>query len=213
MKRTTKIAIFIVATICLITTAMFFFDYYNIFSKLGINASLLNFEFWSIYSAIIGGLIGGLTTLLGVVLTIDDNSQKQLENERKKFSPWINYYTGSIDTYDHYVNVEKTNFEGENIYEVDDIILHNSDISHFLLKGISFNGHYCTIDPNSYIKKDWMIIISLEDKLIMPDSIKTIALDVEDLLGNGYWIGIDFDLDHKTNEIQCKGCFRAQLKK
>lgn len=192
---------------------MFFFDYYNVFSKLGMNISLLNFNFWSIYSAVIGGLIGGLTTLFGVVLTIKDNSRKQLENERKKFAPWINYYTDSVGLPDHYVNVENTNFGGDNIYFIDDITLCNSDLSHFLLKGLLFNDRYSLIEPNPYIKKDWKIIISLEDKLIIPNTIETIALDVEDLLGNEYLVGIDFDLDHKTKELKCKGCFRAQLKK
>ena len=123
MNNMSKKIIVVSAAVILITSILFCIDYYNVFSRIGLNVSLLNLDFWSIYSSIIGGLIGGAITLLGVIITIKDNEQKHLDNERKKFSPWLNYCMVKKDFYNNNIQMVNTNFGNNFKYHITDVII------------------------------------------------------------------------------------------
>ena len=135
-----------------------------------------------------------------------------MDNERRKFVPWVNYCTVHKEFYNNNITVINTNFGSKLKYKINDFLLSNTDFSDFVLKAVVIDENICKIEPNWYIKKNATIRIYFENYVFTNKEIENIYILSEDLLGNDYQIKLDFESKdvEKYIKIQGVGCFKAE---
>lgn len=180
-----------------------------------------------ILTTIFSSVLGGSITLAGVAWTIKDANTKRQEDldriekerkeeERKKYVPFINFYTNKVFIPDHTVYVSSLNFSEtskEKKFFIDSFFLKNTDFTPFCLAGIYFNNHIAICQPAAYIDKQWIVEIRLDEHLILSEDLFALGICARDLLGNEYRIPLDYSLTVDENQntiIILKGSYLAE---
>lgn len=154
-------------------------------------------------------LIGGVFTLLGVAWTIKKGEadrrddllrieKERRDDDRKKFVPFVNFYTDPVVLPNHYITIKNINFADDNAfdtYTIGSFSIKNTDFTPFCIVGFSFNNHVAICSPASYIDRQWIVEIGFNEDLILPEPLSEFAICATDLLGNTYKIPLDFSLE------------------
>lgn len=154
-------------------------------------------------------IIGGLLTLGGVAWTIVNENNKNKEEERKKFKPYIflsevkynnliNYFSQKNDI--RIFEIERLFVsvppENENIYYLDSMGLRNSDFSHCRFKELIINDCVYQFESN-FISKNDDQTIHIGCYVVAKDL--NIKIVVEDLLGYPHTYQVEHAISKEEN--------------
>jgi hypothetical protein len=172
----------------------------------------------SITATIIAAVYGGLLTLVGVAWTIKDADTKRKEEERKKYTPFVNLYTNPVTNADHTLTVDDIDFSASGIpqvYTINSFCIRNTDFTPFCIVGIYFNNRIATCNPISYIDRKWIVEFDFKQNLTLDEPIKSMGIYAKDLLGNNYTIPLNCEITNNNGRfvITPKGCCFAELEK
>ena len=161
----------------------------------------------TIVIALTSALLGGLLTLLGVVMTIKKSDKDRMEDEIKKTKPVFSYNMvrkePSLD-----VIVQKICMT-DSLEEMNDgcsvcVELENSNLSSFEIKRIFHDGKWVITEGNTIVLPSSKCLLYFRFK----DKPSALFMEVEDILGNTYYyhllvlyIGTD-RLFHTIREIK-----------
>ena len=178
---------------------------------------VVNTEFASILVTILGAILGGAITLLGVAWSIKDNNEKRKEDlqrieeerkeeERKKHIPYISkIIDADVSSYVYVTKIKRLNLgKAEDVAKIKNNSYFATKFENFLVKNISnsniiFEGIY--IDDN-YYSFDFKKLLEVNGVLCVQfnsdtwydfaDKVSGIALQVADILGNHYKVMCEF---------------------
>lgn len=172
----------------------------------------------TVAATIIAAVYGGLLTLVGVAWTIKDADTKRKEEERKKYTPFVNLYTNPVTNADHTLTVDDINFSASGIpqvYTINSFYIKNTDFTPFCIVGIYFNNRMATCNPISYIDRKWIVGFDFKQNLTLDEPIKSMGIYAKDLLGNNYTIPLNCEIINNNGRfvITPKGCCFAELEK
>ena len=152
---------------------------------------------------IVASFIGGILTLGGVIITINSQKKKDIEDKKLRIKPYFyanNSYQiiNGLDKADDFVMVNESKIKGD--YEIEGIIK-NTDNAIMILKNIVIDGKYYFPEHGNIIDKDTIFYF-----YIFPDEIKNaneIYLTVTDVMNNEYYYKLECCFDGKKYyEIQ-----------
>lgn len=155
-----------------------------------------------IVTALAAALIGGLLTLLGVIMTIKKSDKDRKEERLNQIKPFF-YYTPYFDGPDYH-NGKKTNHDKQ--FQIGNKHTHgialgrfvNSDKVEFLLKSILIGDQeiLCSFDPAVSKGELFEICLFSEEKVEAPTEY---TLKIEDIDKNEMLIRISLDTTRREN--------------
>ncbi len=140
----------------------------------------------TIVIALSSALIGGLLTLLGVVMTIKSSDKDRREDEIKKARPIFAYnmlrQEPKLDTTIQRICVSDSS---EKLEEACDVYveLENSNLSSFEIKRIYHDGKWINMEGNTTVLPSAKCLLNFR----FIDNSNSLFLEVEDQLGNNYY--------------------------
>lgn len=169
MKKLFRYGYILCACIFAISILIFIFDYMNLFSRWGFSVNELNLSFWTLYATLLGGFISGALTLVGVIVTINENRKEQREEATRLVMPMLKIFPAEYDYKWHYIQFDANLTEESRLRPRKDI----PDTAHitFEIKNIGtrelLDFHLCNIsstffDDNGYHHSLFPIIYSGE---------------------------------------------------
>lgn len=106
MKKLTRLGWICSIITVAISISMLLLDYMDLLSQWGFRVDKLNLELWSIYAVILGGLIGGALTLIGVIVTINENRKEQNEEATRLVMPMLKLFPAEYDYKWNYIQFD-----------------------------------------------------------------------------------------------------------
>ena len=177
---------------------------------------------------IVSALLGGILTLVGVAWTIKDTNEKRQkdlerienerkEEERKKYVPFVNFFTDINSKVDHTITVSKIDLpcsRKKKCYILEPWFLKNTDFSCFYISEVLINNYLIHINPYSFIDKKWVVRIKFKHCFVLSENIEYLGIQIKDMLGNNYRVTLDFETircDSGIIKIRGKGCYSSVL--
>lgn len=153
-------------------------------------------------------LIGGLLTLIGVIMTIKKSDNDRKEEEIKKAKPIVFVIGNNNIKKEPTTNIKimssllkkgtlKSSNESESSYLIRDIVLSNSDNSYVTIRGFKINEDYHIFDRGQILDKNTRVLIRTDYRFTYKRKIKDVSILIEDLLYNLYELPVEF---HLTDE-------------
>ena len=179
-----------------------------------------NKELQQILTTVIAAVYGGLLTLVGVAWTIrqgqkeraDDRRQLEedrKEEERKKYYPIASLYPAYI-TPDCTVMISPTHKNvniQSSIYKIETFFIRNTDFSSFFISKLIIDNEKYSLNTFPFVEKKAFVKFDLS-KICLIEVPKRISIIIEDMIGNGYTMGLDFKVN-TDNSIKIVGCYHA----
>lgn len=146
---------------------------------------------------ILASFIGGILTLGGVIITINTQKKKDIEDKKLSIKPYFyanNPYQiiDGLDKADNFVMVNESKVKGD--YKIEGIIK-NTDNAIMILKNIIIDGKYYFPEHGNIIDKNTIFYL-----YIFPDEIKNaneVYLTVTDVMNNEYYYKLECYFDGK----------------
>ena len=226
MKRSFVVFIVFIVFILLITLGVFYLDYYNVPTLKGFNIDNLNSNVWAVFTTFVAALFGGGITLGGVLVTIKENRNDQIEKDRRMVMPMIKMTSAEDDYRYKYIKFDAVLTEESKIRMPKDIIntcrvslkienLGSRELLDFHvcnIKSYYFKSHYnmYSLYPIIYSKENEFLNFYFVEKGIYDNdkevgnvlsSVSEIAFDVyfKDCFGNWYTQGVSIGLLHSLD--------------
>lgn len=140
----------------------------------------------TIVIALTAALIGGLLTLLGVIMTIKKSDKDRKEDEIKKARPLFAYNMLSeepkLDVVVQRVCISDSSERLQNACDVY-VELENSNLSSFEIKRVNHDGIWVKMEGNTTVLPSAKCLLNFR----FIDNPTSLFLEVEDQLGNNYY--------------------------
>ena len=140
----------------------------------------------TIVIALTAALIGGLLTLLGVIMTIKKSDKDRKEDEIKKARPVFAYnmlrQEPKLDAVVQRVCISDSSEQLQDACDVY-VELENSNLSAFEIKRVNHDGRWVKMEGNTTVLPSTKCLLNFR----FSDHPDSIFLEVEDLLGNYYY--------------------------
>lgn len=184
-----------------------------------------NKEVQEIIIPIIAAVYGGLLTLVGVAWTIRKSDNDRVEEERLKVKPLVficNPYATSIDkttlmkgllfSQRNIGTLERATVD-EEAYILPQIVISNSDYSYSAIRGFRVNNDYHIYDYGQVVPKNKTICLENNFRFKYTDKIEYVAILLQDMLGNLYELGLNFELSEQSKNREIKILSGIETKK
>ena len=169
---------------------------------------------------IVAAMFGGLLTLVGVAWTIRQGQKERAEDrrqleedrkeeERKKYYPIASLYPAYI-TPDCTVMISPTHKNvniQSSIYKIETFFIRNTDFSSFFISKLIIDNENYSLNTFPFVEKKAFVKFDLS-KICLIEVPKRISIIIEDMIGNGYTMGLDFKVN-TDNSIKIVGCYHA----
>lgn len=142
-------------------------------------------EIWiDIIIPLLASLIGGLVTLLGVVVTIKHETKCRKEDEKRLYKPFF----ASLNSYDDKIdkNTSRIDFQSDDDKGMHELLfgnIQNFDFSHFIIEKVVISDTEYYPVTNSVISKNETISLYVYGS---KKEVNAALLYVYDVLGNQY---------------------------
>lgn len=161
-----------------------------------------------ILTTVFASILGGMLTLIGVIITIKKGDRNRLEDEKNRHIPYLVLIKNEDEQdikQDHILErgmgtiFNKTNYIGDTTlkysYVFDDIFIKNISYSCIVLKGILINNHYIEFTNNQLLEVGAKVKIKGDELKYMTYEEKVkVKLFVCDSLRNEYYFDIEIEL-------------------
>ena len=140
----------------------------------------------TIIIALTAALIGGLLTLLGVIMTIKKSDKDRKEDEIKRARPLFAYnMLRQEPKFDTVVQRVCISDSSEQLQDACDVYveLENSNLSSFEIKRVNHDGTWVKMEGNTTVLPSAKCLLNFR----FIDNPKSLFLEVEDQLGNNYY--------------------------
>ena len=227
MKRLVKWSCIVGGVLLTISFIVLILDYCNVFSCFGVQSNKLNSSFWSNYSALLGGIIGGALTLIGVVATIDENRKEQREEAIRLVMPMLKLFPADYDYKWQYIqfdanlteeshlrprkDIEDTAHVSFEIHNIGSRELHELYISNISSTFFEDGSYHHSLFPIIYSGDGYGLNLSFYEKGVYDNDKETEKFDTlispihfdcifKDCLGNWYCQKFSISLMHNIKK-------------